>query len=159
MALTQDKIRPSRGVGMQVQIPIATSSTVYLGSLAVTRNTTGRLLAGTAATGRRLAGVVVRKDSDASGNDGGSGVGVTSGTQKAMVEYGNEWLFTVKTAIRTNASLGLDVFIADDDSVGGTGVGTAATRIAAGRRVRFEAADKSTGWVAVGVFSKTNIAV
>ena len=84
---------------------------------------------------------------------------MASGTQKALFEYGAEYLFTIKTAIRTNTSLGLNVFVADDDSVGGTAVGTAAARVVVGRLTAFEASDKSTGWVAVGVFGPTNIAV
>lgn len=159
MALSKDTGRKSRGVGIQDTIAIGTGSTAYVGSLAVRRTTTGRALAGTAATGRRVLGVIKRLDSDVNGPGAGSGVGNTAGTQKALIEYGNEHLFAIKTAIRTNTSLGLNVFVADDETVGGTAVGTAATRVNAGRLTRFEASDKSTGWVAVAEFGPVNIAV
>lgn len=159
MALTQDKIRRSRGTPMTERVAIGTAGTLYVGSLCARRTTTGRAFAGTAATGRKILGVAVCKDGSTTGPGAGTGVGNTGGTQYALVEYGNEHLFTVKTAIRTNTSLGLNVFIADDDSVGGTAVGTAAARIVAGELVAWEASDKSTAWVAVRRFANANIAV
>jgi hypothetical protein len=157
-AQTQDVIRRSRGTASTERAAIATSSTVYVGSLLARRNTTGRALAATAATGRRVLGVAVQKVG-AQGPGGGTGVGVAGGTEYVKYEYGNEHLFTIKTAIRTNTSLGLNVFVIDDQTVGGTAAGTAAARVNAGRLVAFEASDKSTGWVAVAVFGPTNIAV
>lgn len=158
-ALTQDAIRKARGAGIREVIAIGTSGTVYIGSLCVRRNTTGRALAGTAATGRRILGVAKSFHSDTTGQTGGTGVGVTGGTEKVEVEYGNEHLFAVKTAIRTNTSLGLTVYLADDNMIGGTAVGTSAARVAVGRLAAWEASDKSTAWVAVAAFGHANITV
>jgi hypothetical protein len=158
-ALTQDAIRRSRGKGYREVLAIATSGTVYVGSLLNRRNTTGRAVAATAATGRRILGVAKMLNSTTNGPGAGTGVGVTGGGEEVEVEYGNEHLFAVKTAIRTNTSLGHNVFVADDNMVGGTAVGTAAARVVAGRLVAWEASDKSTAWVAVAVFGPTNIAV
>lgn len=161
MALTQDDIRTrlKRGAAIRESFVIGTSNTIYLGSIANRRSTTGRVFDGTAATGRRIAGIVVRKDSTTNGIGAGTGVGNASGTEKVIVEYGAEFLMKIKTAIRTNTSLGLNVFVADNETVGGTAVGTAAARVNAGRLTAFEASDKSTGWVAIAVFGPTNIAV
>lgn len=158
-ALTQDVVRKSRGAGSREVVAIGTSSTLYVGSLLARRTTTGRAVAATAATGRRVLGVAKLLNSTTAGPSAGSGVGDTSGTQEVEYEYGNEHLFTIKTAIRTNTSLGLNVFVADDQTVGGTAVGTSAARVNVGRLVAFEASDKSTGWVAVAVFGPVNIAV
>ena len=158
MALSADKLRNSRGAPYQNRLAVATGSTIYVGSLAVRRSTTGRALAATAATGRRIEGVVVRLDGP-NGPGAGTGIGNTGGTQYAIIEYGNEHLVTVATAIRTNTSLGLNVFISDDDKVAGTAVGTAAKRLPVGELVAYEASDKSTGWVAIRRFATTNIAV
>jgi len=159
MALTEDKNRKARGSGQKLKVAIATSSTVYVGSLVCRRNTTGRCLAATAATGRRILGVVERLDSDADGPGSGTGVGNTGGTQYAMIRYLDERSFTVATAIRTNTSLGLNVFVSDDDKVCGTAAGTAGKRVAVGELVAWDASDKSTGWVAIRRFATTNIAV
>ncbi len=159
-AMTQDRVARKRGSGaIRETFVIGTSNTTYVGAMVNRRNTTGRAFTATAATGRRIAGVVVRKDSTTDGFGAGTGVGNASGTQKVIVEYGNEVLMAIRTAIRTNTSLGLNVFISDDQTVGGTAVGTAAARVVAGRLTAFEASDKSTGWVAVAVFGPTNIAV
>ena len=158
-ALTQDVVRKKRGVGGRDTLAIATSITLYVGSLLNRRNTTGRALAATAATGRRILGVAQVLKSTTNGPSAGTGVGNASGTEEVEYEYGNEHLFTIKTAIRTNTSLGLNVFVIDDQTVGGTAAGTAAARVTVGVLRSWEASDKSTGWVAVGVFGPINIAV
>ena len=145
MALTQDVITTTRGLpDGEERIPIATGSQVYRGSLAGKVEASGRCKPAAALATERFAGLVV----DLEGPDGvGTGLGNTAGTQYAVVQYGHEAKMTVATAIRTNTSLGLGVFIADDESVGGTAVGTAAARVIAGELTEFEASDKSTGWV------------
>lgn len=159
MALSADKARPARLAGRQERGAIGTGGTIYVGSLACRRTTTGRLFAATGATGRRVAGVVVRLDGP-NGPTTGSGVGNTAGTQYAVIEYGNEWEFTVKTALRTNTSLGLNLFVADDDTVGGTAIGTAGKRLAVGMLTNWSVdGSKTKGWVAVLTFGKTDIAV
>jgi hypothetical protein len=161
-ALSADKIRAQRGAQTEERAAIGTASTIYVGSLAFRRTTTGRIFAATAATGRRVAGVCVRLDGP-NGPGTGSGVGNTSGTQYAVFAYGGEWEMTIKTAIRTNTSLGLNVFAADDDVVAGTAVGTAGKRIVVGELIAWSSTtsttDKSKGWVAIRSFATTNIAV
>lgn len=157
-ALTQNTIRLTRGKAYRETVAIKTGSTVFEGSEACQINSTGRLVAASAATGRGYAGLVKRLDGP-NGPGTGTGVGNTAGTQKALIEYGNEHLVAIKTAIRTNTSLRLNVFMADDATVGGTAVGTAGTRKPMGELVEWEASDKSTGWVRARVFATTNIAV
>lgn len=158
-ALTQDRVTKPRGTYLVQDYTIGTSNTVYLGGIVHRKNVGGRVFAGTAATGRRIAGIVTRKDSTTDGPGAGTGVGNASGTQKVQVAYDGEFLLNVKTAIRTNTSLGLVVFCADDQTVGGTAVGTAAARVSVGILRAFEASDKSTGWVKVGAILPVNIAV
>lgn len=147
MALSADKIRKTRGQPLgEERIAIKTSATLYVGSLVGRVESTGRAKAAAAATSERLAGLCVKLEGD---SGVGTGVGDTSGTEYAIVQYGHEALVTIKTAVRTNTSLGLNLFIADDDQVGGTAVGTAATRNPAGELTAFEASDKSTGWIAL----------
>lgn len=158
MALTQDAIRKTRGTPRgEHKIAIKTSATLYVGSLVGRVEATGRAKAAAAATSERCVGLCVKLEGS---NGVGTGVGDASGTEYAIVQYGMEALMTVRTAIRTNTSLGLGVFVSDDDRVGGTAVGTAATRNVAGHLTAFEASDKSTGWVALGEYAPNgNIAV
>lgn len=146
-ALSAAKIRSIRGTVLgEERVAIGTGATLYLGSLANQVTTTGRVVAAAAATSRRFAGLVVKLEG-ASGV--GTGVGNTSGTEYAVIQYGMEALVSIRTAKRTNTSLNLNVFISDDDTVGGTAVGTSAVRVAAGELVAFEASNKSTGWLAL----------
>lgn len=156
MALSRDTVRKARGNGQIDILPIATNSTIYIGSLVQRANASGRAAAAAAGTARKIAGVAVEFVGP---NGVGTGVGNTSGTEYVRVKYLDEHLVAIKTAIRTNTSLGLNVFVADDETVGGTAVGTSATRVAVGELIRFEASNKSTGWVAVRRFATTNIAV
>lgn len=146
-ALTQDRItRTVRGgTILNDDIAIKTSSRIYRGGFVNRLNAGGRAVAATAATGRRLAGLSV-------GFRGavGTGLGVAGGTEYVKVERNVLGLVNIKTAIRTTTSLGLNVFVSDDNTVGGTAVGTSAARVVAGTLMRFEASDKSTGWVFVG---------
>ena len=149
-AQTQDEIRTTRGLPSGEEIfTINTSSTVYRGSLIGLLEADGRAIAAAAATNQRFAGIAVDLISDGAAT--GTGVGVAGGTEKVQVQWGHEVLMNVATAIRTTTSLGLDVFVADDQTVGGTAVGTAATRNVVGELVAFEAADKSTAWVRLRV--------
>lgn len=153
MALSADAIRKSRGTPTGKQrLAIATGSTVYIGSLVCYRTTDSRALAGTAATGRKTAGVAIAFD----GTDA-DGVGDTAGNEYVWVEYGNEHLFTLKTAIRTDTTVGVNLFIADDDEMGGTAVGTAGVRVPVGECRQLEGSTQA--WVAVRDFASANIAV
>jgi hypothetical protein len=161
MALSADKSpqRASRGrPAGKSRASIVTSTTVYIGSLLneVTSNTAlpARVRVAAAATSRKIAGVCVAFEAD---NALPTGVGNTGGTQYAVFEWGNEWLFTLKTSLRTNSSVGLNGFVSDDDTVGGTAVGTAAVRVVVG--IITERPAITTAWVAVRQFAGTNIAV
>lgn len=156
MALSADKAPPrqSRGRANRLRAAIATSQTVYIGSLLNFVTTTSRVRAAAAATSRKIAGVCTEFESD-SGT--ATGIGNTSGTQYAWFEYGNEHLFTIKTAIRTHAAVGLNVFVSDDDTVGGTAVGTSAVRVVVGELV--ERSGTTQAWVAVHRFAAANIAI
>jgi hypothetical protein len=155
-ALSQDKIVKTREVGpvTRQRIAIATSSKIYRGSLVNQMTTTGRAVAATVATNRRFAGLAV-------GFEGatGTGTGVTGGTEYVIVESGQLALVNVRTGIRTNAALHRSVFISDDNTVGGTAIGTAAVRSVVGELVEFEASNKSTGWVFLRKFAEANIAI
>ena len=162
MALSADAIRNTRGAGNRqvAEYVIGTGKTIYLGSLVALEESTGRAEAATAATGKRIAGVAVEFVANAGGS--ADGVGDAAGTESVRVAYGDEHEFTVAAAIRTNTSLGLNVFVSDDDTVAGTAVGTAGTRLAVGELVGWvdtDGSDKSLAYVAVRRFASTNIAV
>lgn len=157
MALSADAIRNRRGNGTITRKVIGTGNTIFLGGLVVVRNTTGRALTATAATGRKILGVAQQKigaDAD--------GIGDTAGTESVDVGRHWEYEFTVETSIRTNTSLGLVVFATDDDEVEGTAVGTAGLRLPVGVLVDWfdqTGTSKATAWIRVGDFGRTNIAV
>lgn len=158
-ALTQDVVRNARGQGIRDEIAIATSSKIYVGSLCNVRTTTGRAVAATGATGRRVLGVCVAfagAYTQATDNKGGA-TGNTGGTIRAVVEYAREFEFDVKTALRTNTTIGLNVFVADDATVGGTAIGSAGTRVPVGILTKFTNSTKSKAYVAVRQFYTTNV--
>jgi hypothetical protein len=155
MALSADKIRNSRGRATRDRAAITTSATVYIGGLLNFVTTTGRVRAASAAASRKIAGVCVAFEAT---DLVASGIGNTAGTQFAVFEYGNEWEFTVTTALRTFAVQGLNGFVSDDDKIGGTAVGTAALRVVAGEIA--DAKDGSTtAWVAIRRFATTNVGI
>ncbi len=159
-ALTQDAIREGRGDGTLEEVAIATSSKIYVGSLCAVRLTTGRAVAGTAATGRRVLGVctgfagAVTQASDGKGGQTGN----ASGTVRAVLEYDREFEFDVQAALRTNTNIGLNVFIGDDNLVSGTAVGSAGTRIPVGILTKFTNTAKSKAYVKVRSFAPSNVA-
>lgn len=159
MALSADAVRKARGNRQHTDLPIATSATVYIGGLITRRKTTGRAIAAVnSSTNQRIAGVAV----EFVGPDA-SGVGNAAGTEKVRVAYLDEHEFTVQTAIRTNTSLGLNVFVVDDDVVGGTQAGTTGQAdVLVGELVAWvdeTGTSKAKGYVALRRFADTNIAV
>jgi hypothetical protein len=155
-ALSQDKIVKTREVGpvTRQRIAIATASKIYRGSLVNQMTTTGRAVAASAATNRRFAGLAVSFEGAT-----GTGTGVTGGTEYVIVEHGQLALVNIRTAIRTNAALHRTVNISDDNTVGGTGVGTSTLQVRVGELLEFEASNKSTGWVKLRIFADTTIAI
>lgn len=150
MALSADKARRSKGDPFIDVVAIATAQTVYLGSLAA-YTTAGRVRAAAAAASLRPAGVIVDIIND-KGAAISAATGNTAGTIKARIAYGHQVEVAVRTAARTFANLGKNVFIADDDSVTDTtAAGTAGVRVKIGS-VASMSADKTTAWVALRVY-------
>jgi hypothetical protein len=159
-ALTADKVRDERAINGKTEgiFSLATSSTVYVGSLA-NFNTAGRVVAATAAASRRFAGVI-----EAIVNETASGLtaatGNTAGTVKVRVSWGHEVLMDVKTAARTFANLGKNVYVStDNDVTDSTGAGTAAVRVKVGALTEFtDRTNKDEAWVALRVFGDADSA-
>jgi hypothetical protein len=152
MAITADKIRPSRSIQKRVEdtFAIRTSDTVYVGAF-VNFDTAGRVQSATAAASKRFAGVVEEIIND-SGSAITAGTGNAGGTVKARVSWGHEVWTTIRTAARTFANLGKNVFIADNDDVTDTtAAGTATLRVKVGMLTGLNAG-KTAGWVALRVF-------
>ncbi len=159
-ALSADKIRQKRGNGTTTDMVIFTGSTVYVGSLIARGTATNRGNAAAVGTVRRVTGVC--ESFQANGSVDADGVGDTAGNERMVVGYGYEYAFNVLTAIRTNTSLGLRVFVSTDNDVGGTAVGTSAVQVVAGTLVAWvdeTGSDKSEGWVKIHGFVDTDIAV
>lgn len=151
MALSADTDRKSRGEAAGIQrLTIGTASTIYIGSLVAYRTTDSRAVPATAATNRRVAGVAYKFD----GVDA-DGVGDTGGNEYVWVEYGNEHLFTLTTGIRTDASVGVNGFVSDDDEIGGTAVGTAGVQVEVGEITQLSGSTQA--WIAVRRFAADNI--
>jgi len=158
MAITADKIRYSRATNNRVDdvFAITTSNTVYVGALVNFVTSTGRVASATAAASRNFAGVVEEIVNE-SGSAITAATGNTSGTIKARISWGHEVLVNVKTAARTFANVGRNLFVFDNDAVTDTtGAGTAAVRVKVGALSRFEASDKSTGWIALRVYGQAD---
>lgn len=154
MALSADKVRAERSIEKKTSstFSIRTSSTLYLGSL-VNFDTAGRVQPASPATNKRFAGVC-----DGFVNETGAVIstatGNTAGTVKAKVSWGHEVLASVKTAARTFANLGKNVFVSDDDNVTDTtGAGTAAVRVKIGQLTDFtDRTNKDEAWIALRVY-------
>lgn len=157
-ALSADKIRDERSISKKTSaaFSVATSSTVYIGSLA-NFNTAGRVVAATAAASRRFAGVVEQVINDTS-SALSAATGNTAGTVKVVVSWGHEVLVDVETAARTFANLGKNVFIStDNDVTDTTGAGTAAVRVKVGQLTDFtDRTNKDEAWIALRVFGDTD---
>lgn len=150
MALSADKIRDSKGTPFEDTVAIATGQTVHVGSLAAF-TTAGRVRAAAAAANLRPAGVVEAIVND-SGTAIGAATGNTAGSVKARIAWGHQVLVAVRTAARTFANIGKNVFVADDDAVtDATGAGTAGVRVKIGS-IASMSSDKATAWVALRVY-------
>lgn len=155
-ALSADAIRDFKNVEAQVTetFAIKTSATLYVGSLAAF-TTIGRVQAAAAATGLRPAGVVTEIVNE-SGSLISAATGNAGGTVKAKIAWGHEVLVDVKTAARTFANLGKNVFISTDNEVTDTtGAGTTAVRVKIGSMVELNAA-KTQAWIALRVYGDTD---
>jgi hypothetical protein len=159
-ALTADKTREERSIDGKTEgvFSLATSSTVYVGSLA-NFNTAGRVVAATAAASRRFAGVVEAVINETT-SALSAATGNTAGTVKVRVSWGHEVLMDVKTAARTFSNLGKNVFVStDNDVTDTTGAGTAAVRVKIGALTEFtDRTNKDEAWVALRVFGDTDAA-
>jgi hypothetical protein len=139
-AVTADQTSITRARAQIVEdiFPIKTSVTLYVGALANFVTATGRVRSAAAETGSGLeiAGEVVEIINE-SGSVISAGTGNAGGTVKARIQWGHLMLLNVRTAIRTFTNLGKTVFVSDNVTVGGTAVGTAATRVQAGQLTAF----------------------
>jgi len=140
-AVTVDQLAITKGTPTQAieeVFAIKTSVTLYVGALANFVTATGRVRSAAAETGSGLAiaGRVTEIIND-SGAIISAGTGNTAGTIKARVVWNDLMVLAVKTAIRTFTNVGKTVFVADNVTVGGTAVGTAATRVQAGMLADF----------------------
>lgn len=145
--LTADTIRKRRNVqGIKyVRLPVATSETVYVGSLCTVLTTTGRVHAlGAAAANHRFVGMA---EEQATGN--------TSGTVYVKVSYDHEVLVDANTTI-TTADIGRDALLHDDNRVNSTAVGTAGVRIPVGEIVEIESGD---AWIWLRKYCGSSAAV
>ncbi len=126
---------------------IKTSVTVYVGTL-VSFSSIGRLIDGAATAATMFAGELVAILND-SGAIVTAGTGNAGGTVLGLYRYGHEMRLAVKTSTRTYSNLGKSVHIADNVTVAGTSVGTAAVRIVAGALTEFAVtgAAPATAWV------------
>lgn len=152
-ALSADATRDYRGTDnlREEVFSVATSATLYIGSLCVF-DTNGRVRAASAAASRRPAGVCTGVINE-SGSQITAITGNAGGTVKVKVAWGHEVLCNVLTAARTNVNLGKNVFIGtDNDVTDTTGAGTAAVRIKIGSITEFTNSAKSEAWVALRVY-------
>ena len=146
-AVTADQISSIRATNDIVEetVAIATSNTVYMGTLAVFA-TTGRVANGTLAASRRFAGEIVEIIND-SGALISAGTGNTAGTVKAKIRYGHQMLLNVKTSSRTFTNLGKTALLFNNQDICGATAATATVRIYVGQIAQFDASNKSTAWV------------
>lgn len=158
-ANTSERLAIARKIDIAIydEAPIATSAVVYCGNL-VNFNTAGRLVDATAAASRRFAGMLTQILND-SGVIVSSGTGNLGGTVKGLFRFNNEELLDVATSTRTTTALGKIVYVADNHTVRGTGVGTAGVRVAVGAIGSFySSSDKTQAWVQLRHLSTTDIA-
>lgn len=154
-ALSADKIRDERATQTKksATFAIKTSATLYVGSLAAF-TTAGRVQAAAAAASIRPAGVIERIiDQTTTAGGVSAGTGNTAGTVKALVSWNHEVLVDIKTAARTYANLGKNLFIStDNDVTDTTGAGTAGVRVKIGSLSEITNSSKSEGWLALRVY-------
>jgi len=154
MASTADRNTRARALNNKVveTHTITTAQTVYIGTLVNFVATTGRVTPAVRnIASRRFAGIVESIVND-SGSVLSAATGNTAGTVKCQISYGHEVLLNVKTAARTFTSVGMNVFVSDNDTVTDTtdaGTSTSNRRIKIGALVQMEASDKSTAWVSL----------
>ena len=155
-AITADKIRDERAVAQKVEtiLPIKTASTVYVGGLA-NISTLNRVVNATAAASERFGGLVEEIIND-SGSVISAGTGNTAGTVKARISWGHEVLMDVRTAARTYANHGKNVFVSNNNDVTDTtAAGTAAVRVKIGMIAEFNGV-KTEAWVALRRYGDTD---
>lgn len=138
--------------GITIRRAIGTAEKIYRGSVCMVDEDTDRALVAAASTGMGRVFVA-----EYFSGPTGTGTGVTAATEFVHGRRGTMVLMNVLTALRTSTALGLNVFAEDDNTVGGTGVGTSAAQVPVGELVELEAA--TTGWVYLDHFAQTNIGV
>lgn len=148
-AVTVDQIPIERGIenALEDVAPITTNNTVYVGTLLNFVTSTGRVASATAAASRAFAGLCVEILNDSSSAIT-AGTGNTAGTIKARYRWNHEVLMALRTATRTFANIGKTVTVLDNNTVGGTGVGTAGVRVTVGSLAWFpDLSDKTKAYI------------
>lgn len=119
---------------------VGTSAVIYQGGLVAMNLSTGRAVAATAATSRKILGVALESAS--------SGAYVE-------VEWGAEYAFDPATAL-TKAYTGSNVAVSTDNDVTTmSGAGTTAVRVRVGELIDYDST--SVAWVAVRNFSEADV--
>jgi len=146
-ATTQDLLLDERSQveGIEEEVAIATSATVYVGGL-VNFNAAGRLVDATNTAGQTFAGVVIDPLND-SGSPLATLTGNAAGTVKARIRYNHQLKVGIKTASRTTTNLNKTAFVLDNQTAQGTGVGTTLKRIAMGPIAIFTDSTKAYAYV------------
>lgn len=123
--------------------PVATNATVYKGGLCSINTSTGRLVAASATTGRKFAGLCVETKT-----------GNTGGTVYARVEWNMEVLINAVSNL-TTAYTGANAAVSTDNDVDTmSDVGTAAVRVRVGEVIQFESGD---AWVSLRNYSESDV--
>lgn len=140
-AVTSDQLaitKASDSQAIEEVYAIKTSVTVYVGTLCNLVVATGRVRTAAAETGDAI--LVAGRCTEIINDSGAvisAGTGNAGGTVKARIVWNDLMLLNVKTAIRTFSNVGKTVYVADNVTVGGTAVRTAATSIQAGMLTAF----------------------
>jgi|SRR3990170_2961893 len=106
-ALTQDRNTPVKYVERTVRVPVATNVKIFVGAL-VSRNATGFLIPAADTAGTKVIGV----SSENVDNTGGA-----DGAKSALVMKGVFRLGTTGANAVTQADMGNDVYVSDDQTV------------------------------------------
>lgn len=139
-ALSRDAIRKSRGQLTYKELPIASGETIYVGGLvSVLASGTGSMEAYPASdtANHRIAGVATSVNDDF-----------------VTVAYGGEFEFDIASDQQAVSSLGLNLSVVDDNTVGSGSVGN----VLVGELRSFSNEAETKGWVAVRCFSPYDVA-
>lgn len=155
MALTEDKtVRTYGASAIPREAVIVSGSQIFRGSLMTRSHSTGRVKAGVDETAHDFYGICVGFTSE---TGEGLGVGNAGGTEKALAVTDLRVEIDVEAAARDDANLGKNMFLADDETVGGPTAQTGDIKV--GELMEWAVADRSRGIVWLGHYSDTDATV